>query len=97
MSRARSRCQPAVNPAADSSLIYTLFKSTLAADLLGVPWQASVTCALTGKLSFDENAISGKDGQEVFSERYAIPLISNQISLLNLCSVLSGTTATAGR
>lgn len=31
--------------------------------------QASVTCALTGKLAFDEGAIGGKDGQEVFSER----------------------------
>jgi hypothetical protein len=48
-----------------------------------------VTCALTGKLSFDEDAISGKDGQEVFSERYAPPLIM-QI----LCSVLWCTTAT---
>jgi catabolite regulation protein CreA len=57
------------------SLTYTISISTLAADLLSVPWQASVTCALTGKLSFDENAISGKDGQEVFSERCAPPLV----------------------
>lgn len=34
--------------------------------------QASVTCALTGKLAFDESALGGKDGQEVFSERCRI-------------------------
>lgn len=50
----------------------------LSKDFFDEPSQASVTCALTGKLEFDEGAIGGKDGQEVFSERKGINFLQNK-------------------
>lgn len=46
--------------------------------------QASVTCALTGKLAFDEKDIEGKEGQEVFSERKGLNLLQQKVSCASL-------------
>lgn len=44
-----------------------------------------MTCALTGKLAFEEKDISGRDGQEVFSERKGLNLFQNKASFDTLC------------
>ncbi len=49
--------------------------------------QASVTCALTGKLAFDEKDIEGKEGQEVFSERKGLNLLQQKVSFFIKCKM----------
>lgn len=39
-----------------------------------------MTCALTGKLAFNEADIGGSEGQEVFSERKGLNLFQNKVS-----------------
>mmetsp|Transcript_6016 Transcript_6016/g.17229 ORF Transcript_6016/g.17229 Transcript_6016/m.17229 type:complete len:237 (+) Transcript_6016:143-853(+) len=50
----------------------------LSKDFFSQPSNASVTCALTGKLAFNEADIGGSEGQEVFSERKGLNLFQNK-------------------
>lgn len=47
-------------------------------DFFRQPSNASVTCALTGKLAFVEKEIAGSEGQEVFSERKGLNFFQNK-------------------
>lgn len=52
-----------------------------------------MTCALTGKLAFDEADISGREGQEVFSERKGLNMFQNKVC----CHVPVGTCTAMSR